>query len=404
VKLFWPLETKDWKGMIDHLRSTPPLSPFHQDVVAFLKDISKELLTNRTYREYPELAALGYWMRKSHLFDMEQRFKEKINEKIVRPRGVVLHFAPSNVDTIFVYSWALSMLAGNNNVLRVSNKSEEQTQVLISLICSCLQKERHKEVAKRTVILTYEHNSEITEYLSQNCHVRVIWGGDETVKTIRSIPLAPLATELAFPDRFSLCAIKNSAVANISEEQFDQLIHNFFNDSFLFGQMACSSPKLIAWIGDCTTTQHVRKKFWKRLERYMSHQLYDFSAALQIQKMATGYYFSMKKETELFEFHPHFSLLQANTLNQEFRERHCGGGFFIEAEFNTLEQLASSLVDKDQTLSYYGFTREELVRFVNTIPNRSIDRIVPIGQALHFGDVWDGFDLLSQFTREIVVR
>ena len=39
------------------------------------------------------------------------------------PRGLVFHVPPANVDTIFVYSWALSALAGNSNVVRISSRS-----------------------------------------------------------------------------------------------------------------------------------------------------------------------------------------------------------------------------------------------------------------------------------------
>lgn len=404
MKLFWPSKVENWREAIDRLHSSSPFPPFHSNVIAFLQDISKELLTKRAYRSHPELIALGYWLRKSHLVELEKRFKEKYSEKIMKSRGVALHFAPSNVDTIFVYSLALSMLAGNHNVLRVSNKQHEQTDMLMELICSLLSKRGHENIAKRTVILTYEHNREITEYLSQRCHVRIIWGGDETVRTIRSIPLAPLATELAFPDRFSLCALKASEVARIHDDEFEQLIHHFFNDSFLFDQMACSSPRTIVWVGDVSTIEHVRRKFWDRLNRYITRQSYHFSAALQVQKLATGYYLSTKKETKVFESHPYFSLLQVDRLTDEFRNRHCGGGFFIEITVESLEELAIHLSDKDQTLSYYGFTHEELLCFAHAISNRGIDRIVPIGQALHFDHIWDGFDLLAQFMREIVIR
>ena len=38
------------------------------------------------------------------------------------------------------------------------------------------------------------------------------WGGDETVRTVRQVPLAPMANELAFPERFSLAAFSTTAV------------------------------------------------------------------------------------------------------------------------------------------------------------------------------------------------
>ncbi|MFC6804089.1 acyl-CoA reductase [Deinococcus caeni] len=38
------------------------------------------------------------------------------------PRGLVFHVPPANVDTIFIYSWLMSVLAGNRNVIRLSSR------------------------------------------------------------------------------------------------------------------------------------------------------------------------------------------------------------------------------------------------------------------------------------------
>jgi len=35
---------------------------------------------------------------------------------------------------------------------------------------------------------------------------------------------------------------------------------------------------------------------------------------------------------------------------------------------------------------------------------RGVDRMVPIGDALAFDDVWDGFDLLGEFSRLVALR
>jgi hypothetical protein len=37
------------------------------------------------------------------------------------------------------------------------------------------------------------------------------------------------------------------------------------------------------------------------------------------------------------------------------------------------------------------------------LQGRGIDRIVPFGDALSFGTLWDGYDLLAELTRTISV-
>ena len=78
------------------------LNPFDDEVLEFLDLLSKELLK---LKEFNELVALGFWLRKSNIEKMKKNFFKKYENNIVLPRGVAFHIAPSNVDTIFVYSF-----------------------------------------------------------------------------------------------------------------------------------------------------------------------------------------------------------------------------------------------------------------------------------------------------------
>lgn len=402
MKFFWPQQPKDWKETIEAVVAMKPLSPFQPEVLSFLQSVSKIILKDHSYRKYPELIALAYWLRKAHIVDMHRAFEKETEGKILRPRGNALHFAPSNVDTIFVYSWVLSMLAGNNNILRVSGRKQEQTELLLKALLK--EMENSPEVAMRTAIITYEHDMETTKFLSEHCHLRIIWGGDETVRAIREIPLAPLASEIAFPNRFSLSVFNAKEVLNASMEEFSKLLHSFYNDAFWFAQMACSSPRMIVWTGEKGDIHQAQERFWDQLEQYLKAQIDELSPALQVQKLTTGYFLSAKENSLSFQHQQYFSRLKVDAVDGDIRERHCGGGLFIELEVSNIMELIPFLADKDQTLSYYGFKMEELGDFANELENRSIDRIVPIGQALDFEGIWDGYNLLRHFTREIVIR
>ena len=55
-------------------------------------------------------------------------------------RGEVFHITPSNVPLNFAYSFSFSFLAGNSNIVKVSNKNFEQSEILIKIIKSLLKK------------------------------------------------------------------------------------------------------------------------------------------------------------------------------------------------------------------------------------------------------------------------
>src|SRR5690606_26775726 len=145
------------------------------------QDLSKEILQNKRLRDFPELIALGFWLRKGNIAKLQEDFLERTTNKVIKPRGVALHFAPANVDTIFVYSWVLSLLAGNSNIIRISQKENDALLKLVEIIRHCLENHKYEQIRERLIICSYEHNDKVTEFLSEQCHTRVIWGGDETV-------------------------------------------------------------------------------------------------------------------------------------------------------------------------------------------------------------------------------
>jgi hypothetical protein len=81
------------------------------------------------------------------------------------------------------------------------------------------------------------------------------------------------------------------------------------------------------------------------------------------------------------------------------RRHWLGAGTICHLTVGSLAELAAGVERRDQTLAQFGFTAEELDGFVTAVAGRGIDRIVPFGSALTFAGVWDGYDLLREFTR-----
>ncbi|MED4350946.1 acyl-CoA reductase [Schinkia azotoformans] len=397
---------ENWQSHFEVLVKLPFLKMFDDRVIHFLNDLSKQILTNKRMRQYPELMATGFWLRKGHIQKLKGDFRKRLNGGLILPRGVVFHIAPSNVDSIFLYSWVLSLLAGNSNIIRLSTRQDEQLLVLLELIERTLANEEYSELKKRNMVVSYPHDDEITKMFSNQCHVRVIWGGDATIKGVRAIPLKPIATELVFADRFSSVVLSAEQVLRAGDADFEQLIHHFYNDAFWFQQMACSSPRMVTWIGGMEQVDQAQSRLWKAVQEKLEQQKHSISAALHMTRLSTAYYYGAQAETDTVTVADSSSPLriEMNDLNKNIREVHCGGGIFLEMAFASLAELASIFNEKDQTLTYYGFNKNELAALVMKLQGRGIDRIVPVGQALDFHEIWDGYHLLTYFTREIDLR
>lgn len=397
-RFFFPHEQGE--ETLQRLSDSPPLTPFHQVVLEFVQALSQRFVR---MRQYPEIVALGFWMRKANMRTMQQQWEQETAGRIMKARGTVFHIAPSNVDTIFIYSWMLSLLAGNRNIIRLSSKEQPQQHALLQVILEELVHPSYQKLAERNVILTYDHNDRTTAELSGICHVRVVWGGDGTVNAVRRIPLLPVASELVFPDRFSLSLMRAEVCNELEQAAFVQLVQQFYNDAYWFDQLACSSPRLVAWHGESEQVERAQSRFWQMLEQVHADKASELLPALQVQKLTTGLWLSAEQEAIRVNNRPAYARVMLHHITPEIRERHCGGGFFLETIVNELSDLVPMLNDKDQTLSYFGYDRDELLELATHIQARGIDRIVPIGKALDFQEVWDGQSFLRSFTREIVI-
>jgi len=141
----------------------------------------------------PATAALGFWLRKSHLTEIINQNQHLLGNNKVRisPSGTVFHICPSNVDTMFLYSLAISLLAGNKNILRISQRvSDPLLDLIFDLINEVINRDEFIHLQDYLSIVTYGHDEEINSYFSQIADVRIIWGGDNTINTLK-LPYEP---------------------------------------------------------------------------------------------------------------------------------------------------------------------------------------------------------------------
>ncbi len=394
-----------WKLPVQNVFQQHNLHPFQDTAIQFLEALSKHILLDRSMRAYPELMAMAHWLRKAHIFELKREYEQRTSDRYVLPRGTIIHFAPANVDSVFIYSWILSMLAGNKNIIRLSRRTNEQTDILMRKINDVITRPEFTAIAARTLLVRYAYEQEYTAYLSEHCDVRVLWGGDQSVRTIRAIPLAPNAVELVFPNRYSKSVLSADAVIQADEQAMAVLGKQFYNDALWYGQLACSSPRELFWVGTSESIATAKERFWNSLEQALHKEHYKNEPALNMLRLTTSDYYAAQEQTGqvLAGYASAPVRVEVKEADFQLRDMHCGGGLFLEYSLPELQQLHQHIHERDQTLSYFGFERQQLAVWAMQIPNRGIDRIVPVGQALDFGSVWDGYDLFTYFSREIAI-
>ncbi len=371
------------------------LKPFSPAVIAFITGFGRTLRNSAQARAFPELVALGYWARAASVTRLTEQFEAAYPGTVRRARGLAFHIAPANVDTIFVYSLMLSMLAGNLNLVRVSSRGGEQTALLMSLMEQALA-EAPDEVALALAIVRYEHDRNITDALSQLADVRIVWGGDATVGLVRESALRPTATELVFPNKFSFAVL--DAGRWLAETDPDSVARRFVNDALWFGQAACSSPRLVAWLGSEADARRASQGFWPAVDRAAAAAGFDTEESQAVAKLLAEQELALEGGAEILA-------TPTNRLRVVSREDGFGQaaspgfGFFTQYRLDSLADLAAFARRDWQTIGSYGIAAEDWRGFLEGEQPLGIDRIVPLGSALDFDRIWDGVDLLVAMTR-----
>jgi hypothetical protein len=315
----------------------------------------------------------------------------------------VFHIAPSNIPVNFAFSWIFGILSGNANVVRVPSKQFEQTEIICAAIIEAAA--AFPEILQCNTFIRYPHSDEITAQLCLESDARIIWGGDTTVSHIRSFASKPRCVDVVFPDRYSFCIIDGKSVLESSDNEIKRLAENFYNDTYLMDQNACSSPRLILWQNaDANNAAcNSKEKFWEAVF-LLANKKYELQTKAAVDKYVQlckdaisfgGEITSLRKLNILYRVN--FSSLPEVDIS----ELRGYGGYFYESDLSCLDRLVPYINEKYQTLTYFGVDPKALKDFVVTNRLRGIDRISPVGKAMDIGLVWDGYDLINTLSRVI---
>lgn len=387
----------DLRALLEELNDSQVQMPFHASRQDFVVDFARRL--RRAGRTSPQLSALAHWMRRSEVHRLSLAFADLGGPNLIlRPRGTVFHIPPSNVDTMFVYSWVLSLLTGNRNIIRLPSQLTDQMATILDVARETLVD--HPAVAQSTAVLRYGHDDAVSRAISAAADVRVIWGGDRTVTTIRSIPLPPHATELTFADRVSIAAIHAPSYDMLTDSAKCELADRFFRDTFFFDQLGCSSPRLLVWVG---TSDDAAPDFRKRLRATIAQRGYQVPPAVAIAKLGRACASAIDGEAVAIDLAGAALTVISARDYPDLHAQYPGGGLLYELCVDQLSDIAPHVDRRVQTLAAFGLSGKELAGFTESLAGSGIDRVVPIGKALHFDRYWDGYDQLAEFTRKVTL-
>lgn len=378
--------------VVENMMDARVLRPFDDDVIAFLNDLSGILCKNR---KYSDVVTFGYWCRKAVLLKEKEKYDD-IMERF--GKGIVFHSTPSNVPVNFAFSFAAGLLAGNANIVRLPGKSFEQVDIISNAVNELLAV-KHKNMASYIVFVKFPSVREITNAFSIISNVRVIWGGDMTVAELRQSKIPARTTEITFADRHSIAVI--DADAYLEAENKENIIRNFYNDTYFTDQNACTSPRIIFWRGK--KKSEARDDFWNHVHKLVTSK-YSLTPVQAVGKLNAIYSVAAQKKVCLNDSNDMLIIrLDVDKIDKDLMNYKYNSGFYFEKEIDSLNEIVDVCDIRCQTLTYYGVKEEEFGTFLEEVRPLGIDRIVPMGKSMEFTLVWDGYDLIRQMSRKVTI-
>ena len=370
-------------------------TPFNNLVIDFLVDFSKELRKFKKINSFPDLIYLIFWCNKN------KNLSNYFNDNCLRlGRGLIFHICPSNVPTNFIYSFFFGLLSGNSNIVKVPSKDFKEIKIILSVVKSLFNRKKYINLKKANCFIQYNDKDEITKKISSICDGRVIWGGNKTVNDIRKMWIPERAIDLTFPDRYSLSVINLDRLKKEKSDQVKLLAKRFYYDGYMMNQLACNSPHFVFWTGKIN--KKLQDYFWSQLSKIVEKKfVFDDVHVVDKYTNLMENIINQKDFKNIKMFKNNLYVIDPGSKTNQIENIRGINGTFFQKNINQIKDLKNFITKKCQTVSYFGFTKDQLKYFLLNNNLLGIDRVVPIGKASEIDIVWDGYETTKSLSRII---
>ena len=175
---------------------------------------------------------------------------------------------------------------------------------------------------------------------------------------------------------------------------------DFYNDTYLSDQNACTSPRVVVWTG--SRIDEAKKAFWESIHELVEKK-YMFQQIQGVNKLTTIYEAAAQYDGEMKLQDGRDNLLvrvSVERLAPELMDYRGNSGMFYEYDTDDIGSLYDFCNDTHcQTIGLLG--EKEVLKPLFTKGIRGVDRVARIGHTMDFDFEWDGYDLFEELTRLI---
>ncbi len=309
------------------------------------------------------------------------------------PRGLVCHWVAGNVPLLALFSWAVSVVLGNRNLVRLSSRQEDVVSPFLEALAG--GSEAGAGIARETVVVSFPtDHADAHRIMSEAADVRIAWGGREAVTAVRSLPVPWECEDIVFGPRASLAVIDPAAID-------PKGIGRLAVDTAVFDQLACSSPQCIFVRAGRDSERFKRfrddfsRAFADAANNYPRHPL-DFSETYTIgldraRALLEGGEIARDDGTS-------WTVAVLDTPNDSVQ---CANRFVQLIPFESFSEVYPLIPLNVQTV-VTQLAADDLAEFTEQAAHFGVCRFPKPGEGNNFENPWDGVGLVSRLCRSVL--
>ena len=314
------------------------------------------------------------------------------------PIGIVGHWPAGNVEIQPLLSMTCALLGGNAALVRIPRNLTWLTQILMEKL---VESDPGKVLTPRIFMAAFDHGRrDLHEAMAQVVDGAMIWGGQESVLQVRSLPFPHWARIAVFGPRISVAAMDAGAWCDRKERE--AWCTRLARDVWQFEQQACSSPQALFLEKDSgrSTAEFVTVLQGAFEAENRAHPRRTIAAGLTsaITLARASWMLNDTAHTAVFPKGPDWTLLSG--AGTDLPQPTQGKTLTVLEVENLLDAIAK-LDGNVQTLGLGVSDPDKEREVVEMAGRRGVDRIVKLGRMHVFVPPWDGVDLIRPMVRMV---
>lgn len=323
---------------------------------------------------------------------------------LAQPRGIITHWIAGNVLNLGIISLIQGILTKNANVLKLPANLGLIVPTVFQTISNLEVKTKKntrisgKDILK-TVLFIYcsKEDRESQGKISLESDSRVIWGGEQAVASVMSLPRKIDCEDVVFGPRYSLAVIGKDA---LGQDNLDNIAFKLAMDASMFEQRACSSPHTVfvetggpvSPLAFAQALAHGMQKAIKRIPKHKTTAAEAYSIVeLRSEHLFSGKVFS-SRGTEWTVIYSEDKGLAAP----------CYSRVVFVRPVSNIEKVIEDIDPSVQTIGVHAESSRKF-KFARNVMERGGLRITEIGKMNVYDYPWDGIFPMGRFVRWVSI-